>query len=133
MAVLFLTFPFYRSPLENKEERKKNSEEISQANTLPRACELISKRMMLFQALISCHYNSKSISAAFRQLYLGESCDLFIGKTVPLVRLFCFYKITRHQKMPGIVPDNEAIRARRPQRSCLNASACSKIIKWSQR
>lgn len=34
--------------------------------------------------------------------------------------------------MPGIVPDSEAIRAGRPQHFCLNASACFKIIKWSQ-
>lgn len=132
-SFLSLTFPFYRSPTENKEEKKKRAEEISQANTLPGACELISKRMILFQALISRRYNSKSISTAFHQLYLWESCDLFIGKTVPRVQLFCFQKITRHQKMPGIVPDNEAISARRPQQFCLNASACSKTTKWSQR
>lgn len=71
-AVLFLTFPSYRWPLEL-------AEDIAQANTLPRACELISKRMIFFQPLISYYY-SKSISTVFHQLYLWESCDLFIGK-----------------------------------------------------
>lgn len=89
--------------------------------------------MILFQALISCHYNSKSISTASHQLYLWKSCDSFLGKTVPRVRLLCFYKITRHQKVLGAVPDDGAIRAGRPQHLCLNnASACSESTKRSQ-